>query len=72
VRGDRASGKFSVFAFDVTGAEARLVAVESVNSPADHLAARRLLGAGRQLTPDDAADPAFDLKAYSRAAPVPA
>jgi 3-phenylpropionate/trans-cinnamate dioxygenase ferredoxin reductase subunit len=72
VRGETASGRFSVFSFDVSGAEARLVAVESVNSPADHLAARRVLGAGRHLTPEDAADPTFDLKAYSRAAPVPA
>lgn len=68
VRGDPESGLFSVFAFD--GGE--LVSVESVNSPADHLAARRLLGAGRGLTPAEAADPAFDLKAYSRAVRVPA
>jgi 3-phenylpropionate/trans-cinnamate dioxygenase ferredoxin reductase subunit len=48
------------------------VSVESVNSPGDHLAARRLLAVGRALSPDEAADPAFDLKAYSRGVPVPA
>ncbi|MGN6404727.1 NAD(P)/FAD-dependent oxidoreductase [Sinomonas sp.] len=68
LRGDPASGKFSVFAFD----DGALVSVESVNSPADHLAARRLLAVGTPLSPDEAADSAFDLKAYSRSAPVPA
>jgi 3-phenylpropionate/trans-cinnamate dioxygenase ferredoxin reductase subunit len=62
VRGDRAAGRFSVFSYD--GGE--LVSVESVNSPADHLAARRILGAGRTVPPEDAEDPGFDLKAYSR------
>lgn len=72
VRGDQASGRFSVFSFAGGADDARLVAVESVNSPADHIAARRLLGAGLTLSPHDAADPAFELKAYSRSGPVPA
>ena len=51
--------RFSVFLYD--GEE--LVAVESVNSPADHMAARKLIGSGIELTPQQAGDPAFDLKA---------
>jgi 3-phenylpropionate/trans-cinnamate dioxygenase ferredoxin reductase subunit len=47
-----------------------LTAVESVNQPADHMAARRLLSAGRTLTPEQAADPNFDLKAYSKQQPA--
>jgi 3-phenylpropionate/trans-cinnamate dioxygenase ferredoxin reductase subunit len=57
-RGDPSSGKFSVFCF----LGDRLLGVESVNSPADHLNARRLLGTGRTLRHEHAADPAFDLK----------
>ncbi|RFA10520.1 hypothetical protein B7R54_15895 [Subtercola boreus] len=63
-RGDPASGKFSVFCFRGD----TLLGVESVNSTADHLAARRILGNRLPLTPAQAVDPAFDLKAYSRAA----
>jgi 3-phenylpropionate/trans-cinnamate dioxygenase ferredoxin reductase subunit len=58
-RGDPASSRFSIFAF----AGDRLVGVESVNRPADHMLARRLLAAGIALTPDEAADPSCDLKA---------
>jgi 3-phenylpropionate/trans-cinnamate dioxygenase ferredoxin reductase subunit len=47
-----------------------LTAVESVNQPADHMAARRLLSAGRTLTPEQAGDPDFDLKAYSKQQPT--
>ncbi len=70
VRGDRGSGKFSVFAFDTSSDGAELVAVESVNSPGDHMAARRILSGGRPLSPQDAADLSFDLKAYSRTVPA--
>lgn len=72
VRGDHVSGKFSVFSFDGAHEGAALLAVESVNSPADHMAARRILGAGRPLSPENLADPSFDVKAYSRAVPVTA
>jgi 3-phenylpropionate/trans-cinnamate dioxygenase ferredoxin reductase subunit len=51
--------RFSVFLFD--GDE--LVCVESVNSPADHMAARRLIGSSVKVTPEQAADSAFSLKA---------
>ncbi|GBU18674.1 MULTISPECIES: FAD-dependent oxidoreductase [Methylobacterium] len=50
---------FSVFRFR----HDRLSAVESVNRPADHMIARRLLAARTPLTPEQAADPGLDLKA---------
>jgi 3-phenylpropionate/trans-cinnamate dioxygenase ferredoxin reductase subunit len=61
LRGDPAGGRFSVLTYDAE----RLVAVESINSPSDHLSARRILSDGRALSPAQAADPAFDLKAFS-------
>jgi len=45
-----------------------------VNSPADHMAARRMLGAGVLPSREQIADPAFDVKAFSKqtqAAKVP-
>ncbi|QJY48108.1 NAD(P)/FAD-dependent oxidoreductase [Pseudonocardia broussonetiae] len=65
VRGDPAQGRFSVFGFR----DGRLATVESVGRPADHVAARRLLAAGAGPTPDQAADPAVDLKALAAVAP---
>ena len=43
----------------------RLCAVESVNRAGDHMVARRLIAQGTPLTPEQAADPAFDLKALA-------
>jgi 3-phenylpropionate/trans-cinnamate dioxygenase ferredoxin reductase subunit len=60
VRGSPADGKFSVFCFD----DGTLRAVESLNRPGDHMASRKLLSAGGTLTPEQAADTAFDLKAH--------
>jgi 3-phenylpropionate/trans-cinnamate dioxygenase ferredoxin reductase subunit len=40
----------------------RLVCVESVNAPHDHLAARKLLDEGRTVAPELACDPAVPLK----------
>ncbi|WP_410638121.1 NAD(P)/FAD-dependent oxidoreductase [Amycolatopsis sp. lyj-346] len=66
VAGDRTEGKFSVLSFrdDV------LIAVESVNRPADHIAARRLFTAEPKPAYADLEASAFDLKAHlkSRAA----
>lgn len=59
VRGDPATGSFSVFRF----LDGRLRVVESVNAPHDHLAARRLVGNGPGLMPEEAADVRVDLKA---------
>jgi 3-phenylpropionate/trans-cinnamate dioxygenase ferredoxin reductase subunit len=58
-RGEPESRKFSVFYFS----DGRLAAVDSINRPGDHLAARKLIGAGTGLTPAQAADPGVDLKA---------
>ena len=41
-------------------------AVESLNRPADHIAARRVLAAGQRPTPEQAADPAFSLKDHAK------
>ena len=57
VRGDLGSGSFSVYHFQGE----RLLAVDSVNASKDHLQARKLLDAGVSPTPEQAADPTFDL-----------
>lgn len=62
LRGNPGDRKFSVFCYR----GGRLAAVESLNQPAEHMAARRILSAGRSLDPTKAADPAFDLKTYSK------
>lgn len=66
VTGDRAAGKFSVLSFR----DGVLIAVESVNRPADHIAARRLFAADPKPAYADLEASAFDLKAHlkSRAA----
>jgi 3-phenylpropionate/trans-cinnamate dioxygenase ferredoxin reductase subunit len=57
-RGEIESRKFSLFYFR----DGRLAAIDSVNRPGDHLAGRRLIGAGSGITPEQAADPSVDLK----------
>jgi 3-phenylpropionate/trans-cinnamate dioxygenase ferredoxin reductase subunit len=57
-RGDPQTRKFSVFYFR----GGRLCAVDSINRPADHLAARKLIGARTTLRPDQATDESFELK----------
>lgn len=59
LRGDPESRKFSVFYFK----EERLRAVDSINRPADHMIARKLIANRTALTPDQAADPSFNLNA---------
>ncbi|OLT04717.1 pyridine nucleotide-disulfide oxidoreductase [Kocuria sp. CNJ-770] len=68
VRGDPTAGKFSVYCFR----DGALVAVESVNRPADHMAARKLIDGRMPLTPAQAADPALDLRAVAHAATIAA
>ena len=58
LRGEPSSGKFSVFLFDGN----RLQVVESINAPADHMLARRLMAQGIEIDPAQAADTGFDLK----------
>lgn len=64
VSGDPESGKFSVLCFR----NGRLAAVESVNSPGEHLGARKLLAAGNSPSPEEVAGPGFSLKALARQA----
>lgn len=56
---DPANPKFSVFCFR----DGVLAAVESVNQPADHLAARKILAAGLQITREEALTDGFSLRA---------
>jgi 3-phenylpropionate/trans-cinnamate dioxygenase ferredoxin reductase component len=65
VIGEPETGRFSSLCF----AGGRLVGVESVGRPGDHVAARRLLAADAPaLSPAVAGGEDFDLKAYARAA----
>jgi 3-phenylpropionate/trans-cinnamate dioxygenase ferredoxin reductase subunit len=66
VRGDPSSGAFSAFCFR----DGRLAGVESVNKPADHMVARRLLASAAALTPAEAGDTSLDLKARASAVAV--
>jgi 3-phenylpropionate/trans-cinnamate dioxygenase ferredoxin reductase component len=63
LRGDYEKGEYSAFCY----AGDKLLGIESINKPADHAFARRLLAAGRNVTPDQAADPSFDLRAAAMA-----
>jgi 3-phenylpropionate/trans-cinnamate dioxygenase ferredoxin reductase subunit len=58
VRGSVEHRKFSAFYFK----QGRCIAADSVNRFGDHIAVRKLLAAGAQLTPEQAADETFDLK----------
>lgn len=58
VRGDPAAARFSVFRF----AGERLVAVESLNAPADHMIGRKLVASPRSVTALQAGDSSFNLK----------
>jgi 3-phenylpropionate/trans-cinnamate dioxygenase ferredoxin reductase subunit len=59
IRGSIADRAFSVFCFKGD----KLIGIESVNRPADHMFGRRLLATGANVTPDEAADMSFDFKA---------
>jgi 3-phenylpropionate/trans-cinnamate dioxygenase ferredoxin reductase subunit len=58
--GDVGKRQFSALCFR----REQLVAVESVNRPGDHMAARRLLARLPTLTARHAAEPGFDLRAF--------
>jgi 3-phenylpropionate/trans-cinnamate dioxygenase ferredoxin reductase component len=62
LRGDPADRNFSVFCFR----GGRLIGVESVNRTADHVVARRLLAGDPGLSPEQAADEGYDLRAHAR------
>jgi 3-phenylpropionate/trans-cinnamate dioxygenase ferredoxin reductase component len=61
VRGDPATRAFSTFGFK----KGALAVVESVNRAGDHAAAKRIIGV-KPLTPEQAADPSFDLRALAK------
>jgi 3-phenylpropionate/trans-cinnamate dioxygenase ferredoxin reductase subunit len=58
MRGDPARKAFSAFCYKGE----RLLGIESINRAGDHMFGRRLLGMGRSLAADKAADESFDLK----------
>jgi 3-phenylpropionate/trans-cinnamate dioxygenase ferredoxin reductase component len=59
LRGDPQTARFSVFRY----AGDRLVVVESVNAPADHMIGRKLVTKPYSVTPAQAQDLSFNLKA---------
>lgn len=63
VRGDPAGGGFSVFGYD----GGKLKVVEAVSRPGDYAAAKAALERGVEVSPDEAADPGFDLRAAIKA-----
>ncbi len=64
LRGSRDEGSFSVFHY----AGDRLVAIDSVNRPADHVLGRRMIGAGISPPAASVVDLGVDLKALVKAA----
>jgi 3-phenylpropionate/trans-cinnamate dioxygenase ferredoxin reductase subunit len=58
VRGDPEGTACSVFCFR----DGRLLGVESVNRPGDHISSRKLIGHNIPVTPEQAADHTVDLK----------
>jgi 3-phenylpropionate/trans-cinnamate dioxygenase ferredoxin reductase subunit len=63
-RGSAETRKLSVFYFKGE----KLVAIDSINRPVDHMVGRKLMAAGSRLTPEQAADEAVDLKKMAVAA----
>ncbi|MEP6962611.1 MAG: FAD-dependent oxidoreductase [Acidobacteriota bacterium] len=57
-RGDVESRKFSVFYYR----GGKLAAVDSLNRPAEHLLARKIIAARLSISPEQAADDSYDLK----------
>jgi 3-phenylpropionate/trans-cinnamate dioxygenase ferredoxin reductase subunit len=58
LRGSIEEGKFSVFYLR----EGRLIAADTVSKPAEHMVSRRLIAAKANVTPEQVADTALDLK----------
>lgn len=69
IRGDEANYRFSAFYFR----DGLFLGADSLNAVQDHAAARKILDRGLPLTPEEVADPKFELGKRAReAAPVPA
>ncbi|WP_321781658.1 NAD(P)/FAD-dependent oxidoreductase [Burkholderia pyrrocinia] len=66
LRGSVQDRKFSLFYFRGV----KLIAVDSINRPQDHMLARKLLATSALPTPQQVSDPDFDLKALANQ-PVP-
>jgi 3-phenylpropionate/trans-cinnamate dioxygenase ferredoxin reductase subunit len=64
VKGRAEDNSLSVFCFR----DGTWLGVESVNRPGDHMAARRLLAAGVELSAEQVAAADFDLKKYANEA----
>lgn len=62
LRGAPEDRRFSAFYFR----EGALIAIDSVNRPADHMVGRKLLDRKAALTPDQAADESFPLASLTR------
>lgn len=58
LRGDEASGSFARFYLR----DGRVVAVDAVNSPREFMAAKQLVASGKEVDPDQLADPETALK----------
>jgi 3-phenylpropionate/trans-cinnamate dioxygenase ferredoxin reductase subunit len=58
LRGDPSQKAFSAFCYRA----GKLVGIESINRAGDHMFGRRLLPMDRSISPEQAADPNFDLK----------
>ncbi|WP_050631615.1 NAD(P)/FAD-dependent oxidoreductase [Bradyrhizobium viridifuturi] len=58
IRGEIESGRFSMFNYR----QGKLVAVDSINNPADQMVARRLIAAGITPAPEQVADSSSDLR----------
>ncbi len=63
-RGSAETRKLSAFYFR----ENRLIAIDSINRPLDHMVGRKLMAAGVRVTPEEAADESFDLKKLAQTA----
>jgi 3-phenylpropionate/trans-cinnamate dioxygenase ferredoxin reductase subunit len=57
-RGNSEARKLSVFYFR----NGKLIAVDSINRPVDHMIGRKLIASGASLTPEECADETVDLK----------
>jgi 3-phenylpropionate/trans-cinnamate dioxygenase ferredoxin reductase subunit len=58
IRGSVEAKKFSIFYLR----DGRLIGIDSVNAPGDHMLGRRLLGRRPEVSADQLTDPGFDLK----------
>jgi 3-phenylpropionate/trans-cinnamate dioxygenase ferredoxin reductase subunit len=63
-RGSTESRKLSVFYYR----GGKLLAIDSINRPIDHIVGRKILASGTPVTPEQAADESVDLKKLEQAA----